>query len=211
MGWKEGALAAVLLLAGSGSMAQAAVAGGAEFVAARPSADAQYVARYVLDSGDHERRPFVIVDKKDARIYVFRANGTLAGATPVLLGSTVGDFSVPGVGQRTQQGRVGANERTTPAGRFLTQPGRNLQGEHVIWVDYASAFAIHRVRPGVSQRGRLARLATPTPDDNRASLGCVVVPVRFYETVVQPLLGRSRGVVYVLPETHSARDAFGAL
>jgi hypothetical protein len=32
------------------------------------------------------------------------------------------------------------------------------------------------------------------------SLGCVVVPVTFYADVVQPLLGRSRAVIYVLPE-----------
>ena len=30
--------------------------------------------------------------------------------------------------------------------------------------------------------------------------GCVVVPVAFYQAVVQPLLGSQRGVVYVLPE-----------
>ena len=42
--------------------------------------------------------------------------------------------------------------------------------------------------------------------DNRSTLGCVVVPVAFYLDVVEPLLGRSSGVVYVLPETGSVRD-----
>jgi hypothetical protein len=47
---------------------------------------------------------------------------------------------------------------------------------------------------------RARRLATPSPSDNRVSAGCVVVPVEFYATVVQPLLGLGRGVVYVMPE-----------
>jgi hypothetical protein len=29
--------------------------------------------------------------------------------------------------------------------------------------------------------------------------------------VVQPVMGRSRAVVYVLPETRSVRDVFGSL
>ena len=47
--------------------------------------------------------------------------------------------------------------------------------------------ATMRVRPGASLRSREARLASATPDDNRASLGCVGVPGAFYDTVVQPL------------------------
>ena len=117
---------------------------------------------------------------------------------------TIGDHTVEGVGERAQQGRVGKHERTTPAGRFESWPGRNHTGEHVIWADFDSAFAIHRLRPGPQYQDRVRRLATPTPRDNRASLGCVVVPVAFYLQQVEPLLGRSRSVVYVLPELGSA-------
>ena len=144
--------------------------------------------------------PFAIVDKQHARIHVFEAGGRLLASSAVLLGADRGDHSVPGVGQRAQTGEVARGERTTPAGRFLTQPGRNLQGEHVVWVDYASAFAIHRLRPGPALRQRQAQLVSATPDDNRASLGCVVVPVAFYASVVQPVLGQRRAVVYVRPE-----------
>ena len=65
--------------------------------------------------------------------------------------------------------------------------------------------------PSESQSQRLASLASATPADNRASLGCVVVPGAFYDTVVQPVLGRTRAVVYVLPETRPVRDVFGAV
>jgi hypothetical protein len=76
----------------------------------------------------------------------------------------------------------------------------------VIWVDYDSAFAIHRLRPGRSFKAREARLANGTPAERRVSYGCVVVPVRFYEDVVQRWLGQGRAVVYVLPESGSARE-----
>lgn len=209
MGWKAGAAA----LCAAWGLASGAVAGNAvskpDFQGLQPSPDARYVAQWALDSGDAAGKPFLIVDKQDARLYVFHPGGQLLASTPVLLGSAVGDHTVPGVGQRAQTGQLAPEERTTPAGRFLTQPGRNLKGEHVIWVDYASAFAIHRLRPGSSHARRTARLASATPGDNRESLGCVVVPVAFYLEVIQPLLGRARGVVYVLPETQRARHLFG--
>lgn len=182
-----------------------------DFGTHRASADAQHVARWVMGSVDHAGRPFAIVDKKDARIYVFEAGGRLAGASAALLGQARGDQSVPGVGERTQAGEVPLNERTTPSGRFVSEPGRNLDGDHVVWVDYATAFAIHRVRPGASRRAREARLASDTPRDNRVSLGCVVVPEAFYSDVVQPLLGIRRAVVYVLPEDRPVREMFDAL
>lgn len=183
----------------------------ADFETRKASPDARYVANWALETGDAAGRPFVIVDKKEARLHLFDATGLLLASTAVLLGSTVGDETVPGVGQRAQTSEVGPHERTTPAGRFLTMPGRNLMGEHVVWVDYASAFAIHRLRPGAAREQRALRLATRSPHDNRVSLGCVVVAVDFYEKVLMPLLGSRRGVVYVLPEGRSAREMFGSM
>jgi hypothetical protein len=183
--------------------------GRPDFGAQHASQDARYVAQWAMDSADHHGLPFAVIDKKDARVYVFDGNGRLSGATPALLGQAVGDLSIPGVGEHTQAGEVPPHERTTPAGRFVSAPGRNLSGEHVVWVDYAAAFAIHRLRAGASLRAREARLASATPEDNRASLGCVVVPAAFYDTVVQPMLGRSRAVVYVLPEMRPVRALFG--
>lgn len=183
----------------------------ADFGAHEASTDARYVTQWILESADHRGLPFAIVDKKDARIYVFDAGGQLSGVSAALLGQATGDSSAPGVGEHTQAGNIPFHERTTPSGRFVSKPGRNLGGDHVVWVDYAAAFSIHRVRPGAGQLRREARLASATPHDNRASLGCVVVPETFYSDVVQPLLGRNRGVIYVLPEERPARELFNAL
>jgi len=182
----------------------------ADFAGQAASADARYAASRVLSTSDHQGLPFVIVDKKDARIFVFGPDGQLRGASAALLGLASGDHSVPGIGAR-ELSRILPAERTTPAGRFLSQPGRNLQGEEVVWVKHSEGLAIHRLRRGSSLEQRAQRLASNTPDDNRISLGCVVVPVAFYQSVVAPVLGKNLSVVYVLPETFPVQALFGAL
>lgn len=173
-----------------------------------PEGEARRLLEWVTTTRDHQGLPFAIVDKKQARLYVYDSQGRLAGSAPAVLGSAWGDHTVPGVGERTQQGSVPANERTTPAGRFVANAGRNRSGENVVWVDYASAFAIHRVRPGRSQAARNAALASDSARDNRLSWGCVVVPVPFYLEVVERVLARSRSIVYVMPETRAVADMF---
>jgi hypothetical protein len=203
MGWVGKALGAMLWL-GVGLAPVLAQAARPDFGRYDASAQVRQRAKWVLQSGDHRGRPFAIVDKQQARLYVFDGRGRLAGASAALVGQAIGDRSAPLVGEHTRRGYVPVHERTTPAGRFISEPGRNLTGEHVVWVDYDAAFAIHQLRPGTSRRGREARLASATPRDNRASLGCVVVPAYFYAKVVRRLLGQGRGIVYVLPERRVA-------
>jgi len=107
----------------------------ADFGQASPSADARHIADWIADSRDNANADFIIVDKRDAKAYVFDAEARLRGASPVLLGSALGDDSVPGIGLRPIA-EVRPEERTTPAGRFVAERGRNLQGEDVVWVDY---------------------------------------------------------------------------
>ena len=163
------------------------------------SDDVRYVEHWIHDRRDDHGRPFVIVDKKAARIYVFGAGGKLVGASSTILGRSRGDVPVPGAGQK-DPAQLLPYERKTPAGRFESQPGRNLHGEPVVWVDYDTGIAIHRVRPGISQERRTASLATEDPNNKRLSLGCVVVPEDFFWSVVLPTVGNVHGTVYVLPE-----------
>lgn len=170
------------------------------------AADVGRFVATVVGTNDHQGLPFAVVDKRRARIHVFDAAGRWRGTSSVLLGETPGDTSAPQVGEHTQEGRVPVAERTTPAGRFLAQPGHNLQGEPIVWVDYDAAFAIHRVRPGASHALRVARLASPSAEGKRLSWGCVVVPVKFYLGTIARVLGNGRSVVYVLPEDGRAGD-----
>ena len=200
---KAAALAAAWLVAAGGAMA---APNAAQVQQQRPTAEARDMAQWVLRSRDAGGRPFLVVDKKAAQLYVFNPDGRMTAATPVLLGAARGDEGAPGVGKHAQSGTLPFEERTTPAGRFVTQPGRNIAGEAIVWMDYEQALAIHRLRPGRAHSMRAARLEKSDPADRRLSLGCVVVPVKFYLGVIEPLLGRRSGVVYVLPETQSARE-----
>lgn len=152
--------------------------------------------------------PWAVLDKKNARLYVFDPSGALLAASPVLLGSAIGDDSVPGIGDRPIAD-IRPFERTTPAGRFKTEPGTNLQGEDIVWVDYDAAISMHRVRPLKGQR-RLERLATPGAGDNRISYGCINVPAAFYDRWVRPGFGSAAGLLYVLPETRTVGAQFRA-
>lgn len=210
MVWMGHALAAALLAAASALPAAAAAprADTTKTTEAQLPAEAGKLHGWILKQRDHQGRPFAIVDKQGARLFVFDGSGRLRGETSALLGQAVGDDSAPDVGEHTQQGFVPVQERTTPAGRFVAEPGVNASGEKVIWVDYNAAFAIHRLRPGRSERARKERLASARPEDHRVSYGCVVVPVRFYTQVVQRWLGKGAAVVYVIPESGDASELF---
>ena len=163
------------------------------------SRDVQFAFSEVVKAQDHRGLPFSIVDKKSAQLFVFNGAGHLQGVAPVLLGLAPGDVgSAEPVGSDTQS--LPAARRTTPSGRFISEPGRNLSGEAIVWVDYTARLAIHRLRPTALSERRPERLASSTPDDNRITLGCVVVAPLFYDTVVAPVMGKGYGVVYVLPE-----------
>lgn len=192
---------------------QPAVAGQgtrrANFEQANASPDARHVAHWVVDSGDNGGKPFVIIDKRDAKVFVFDAAGQLRGDSPALLGLAIGDHSVPGIGTK-KLSAIRPEERTTPAGRFVANLDKNLKGDEILWVDYETAISLHRVVTGSAKERRAQRLASSSPSERRISYGCINIPVPFYVNVVSPVFTGTDGIVYVLPETRSAREVFGS-
>lgn len=182
----------------------------ADFDGHPASTDARLVANWIARSQDNRHLPFAILDKRDARVFVFDAGARLIDSSPVLLGAAPGDDSVVGIGKRPIA-EVRPEERTTPAGRFVSQPGRNASGEDVVWVDYNAAVSMHRVRPVDPKERRLERLASNDPTQRRISYGCINVPVAFFDGVVKPVLGTQRAVVYVLPETREVGATFASV
>lgn len=158
------------------------------------------IAEWAMESGDHDGLPFVVIDKVDARVYVFDAEGRLRGSSPALVGAARGDETVPGIGSRPIRD-IRPEERTTPAGRFTAVMGRGPKGEDILWVDYDNGLALHRVVTSVPAERRLQRLASNQPSERRITYGCINVPVAFYETVVGPTFAGTRGIVYILPES----------
>src|SRR6185369_13613029 len=149
----------------------------AEFGQVVPTPDVRHVANWTVYARDHQDKSFIIVDKKDARVYVFDPAGRLQASSPVLLGSGIGDKPIA---------QVLPEERTTPAGRFVAEIGMNMRGEDVVWVDYDAAVSMHRVLTSNPAERRLERLASPSVEDNRISYGCINLPRDFYEKVVGP-------------------------
>ncbi|WP_404976844.1 MULTISPECIES: hypothetical protein [unclassified Acidovorax] len=164
------------------------------------SPQAAQLVRWALQSGDAQGVPFAIVDKPDARLHVFDATGRWLGSAPVLLGSALGDTSAPGIGDKPLA-RIRPEERTTPAGRFASEPGRNTRGDDLVWIDYDAAVSLHRIRSVHPRERRQERLASPLASERRISNGCVNVANAFYDRVVAPTLGQTPGVVYVVPDT----------
>ncbi len=181
----------------------------AVFAHEQASRDVRHIADWVVDSGDNGGLPFVIIDKTDAKIFIFDASGRIRGAAPALLGLARGDDTVPGIGDR-ELSDIRPEERTTPAGRFGAELGMSPRGVDVVWVDYESGVSLHRVVTSNPREHRLERLATPTPADNRISYGCINVPAAFYNEVVNPSFTGTNGIVYVLPETRPIRQVFGS-
>jgi hypothetical protein len=179
----------------------------AEFHGTVASADTLSVANWIAASGDNEGMAFVIVDKKMARVYVFDAQAQLRGASPALMGSAVGDDTAPGVG-KLAIADVKPEQRTTPAGRFKAERGRNARGEDVVWIDYDNAVSMHRVVTQVASERRLERLASNSVDDKRISYGCINLPVAFYDQHIRPTFAAQPAMVYVLPEVKTVRQVF---
>jgi hypothetical protein len=175
--------------------------------ASSPMSDVHALTQWIIKTGDARGMGFVIIDKKDAKLYIFDATGRLRAATPVLLGGARGDDSVQGIGERLLAD-VKPEDRTTPAGRFVGERGHNARGEDVVWVDYEAGVSMHRVLTTDPAEKRLERLATPTSDDNRISYGCINIPTQFYEEFVRPMFAGQTAPIYVLPETRSLAEVF---
>ena len=183
--------------------------GRADFGQAQVSSEVRQVAHWAIDSKDNDGLPFVIVDKVNARVFVFDAHAVLQGTAPALLGLTRGDGAVAGIGDQ-KMSTIRPADRTTPAGRFVASLGRDPQGHDILWIDYDNAIALHRVVKGTPTERRAQRLASETAGDNRISYGCINVPVKFYEAWIRPAFLHSSGIVYILPEMRTAHEMFGS-
>jgi hypothetical protein len=151
--------------------------------------------------------PFIIIDKRDTRVFVFDGSGRLRGAAEALLGLALGDDSSPGIGSRPLSD-IAPEERTTPAGRYVAALGRNIDNQETLWIDFETALALHQVRgPGTRQR-RLVRLGVRSSLSRRITFGCINVTGAFYDEIVRRGFEGTSGVVYILPDTKTIDEVF---
>lgn len=164
------------------------------------------LAGWVVAARDSQGYPFAVIDKAAAQILVFGGDGRLRGAAPGLFGSAVGDHTAPGVAGFALR-EIPGRDRTTPAGRFVGGFGPSIDAGRVLWVDYDSAVSIHPTATGVPAERRAERLASPSPDDNRITHGCINVSPEFYEQIIRPTFERG-GVFYILPDEAPIAETF---
>ena len=167
------------------------------------------MAGWVLDSSDNRGVPFVIVDKSEAKVFVFGKSGEMLGNAWVLVGLAQGDDSVPGIGTMPLT-QITPDMRTTPAGRFVATIGHDLGKLDVLWVDYPTAVSLHRVINTNPAERRPERIVSGVPADHRISYGCINVPAQFFDSVVEPTFKDTHGIVYILPEVKDMRAVFPA-
>jgi hypothetical protein len=171
------------------------------------SPQVRHIAEWAVHSGDHQRLPFIVVDKINASAAAFDASGRLLRTTPVLLGIGVGDTFAPGVAQ-LEMHQTQPWQRITPAGRFFADEGRNLEKQRVLWVDYDAGIAIHKIPTKRTPQRRQERMVSPDPAEHRITYGCINVPAVFYDTVVRTHFRQKGGIVYVLPDTLPLKSVF---
>jgi hypothetical protein len=164
------------------------------------------LAGWVVATRDSQGYPFAIIDKAAAQLLVFGGDGRLRGAAPGLFGSAIGDHTAPGIAGLALR-EIPGRDRTTPAGRFVGGFGPSTDAGRVLWVDYDSAVSIHPTATGVPAERRVERLASPSPDDNRITHGCINVSPEFYKRIMRPTFKRG-GVFYILPDTVPLAEAF---
>jgi hypothetical protein len=171
------------------------------------SADVRRFANWVAMANDNGTHAFAILDKRQARVFLFDPDARLRADTPALLGAAHGDDTAPGIADKPLK-EVKPEEKTTPAGRFVAQVGESSsRHEDVVWVDYDAAVSMHRI---IKVRERLKAMATPDVNDNRMSFGCINLPDAFYEGQLRPAVDRWGLIVYVLPETRPLEQTFAS-
>lgn len=170
------------------------------------SGQAVELAGWVVATRNNQGYPFAIIDKGAAQILVFGADGRLRGAAPGLFGSAIGDHTAPGIAGLALR-EIPGRDRTTPAGRFVGGFGPSIDAGRVLWVDYDSAVSIHPMSTGAPAERRAERLASPSPDDNRVTHGCINVSPDFYDEIIRSTFNAG-GVFYILPDGASLAETF---
>jgi len=185
--------------------------------------DAAQYSKWVVAEKDNGGKPYVVADKQKGKVYLFDKGGDLIAESPALFGRAIGD-AIPERFLDRNYKPTEAERRNylqiTPSGRFdtnivETSSDYEREGYGMAWIDFANLklnkedkgwmTAFHQeYGPEKTRRSRL--LKTPTPDDNRASGGCVNLPKHFHDNILLPALSQG-GVAYIMPEDEDARAA----
>ena len=142
---------------------------------------------------------YAVVDKKNAKIYVYSLNGSLVFSEEVLVGIKASDEKTKWTeyNDRNHQGSY-----TTGAGVFTIGQPKNGDyyaknyNNHILQIEGQNVFAIHQVPNNLNERYK--KFNTGNPLDRRVSQGCVNMRQSDYLTLTKWMKPTCK--VYVLPE-----------
>ena len=171
------------------------------------STQAQAAYQRLAPLAQQEGKGFMIVDKANSTLHLFRKDGSHIASDTVLTGATQADFFTPDRAMAQRAADVSANDRVTPAGLFTAKLFRQSNAEGMplgLMLKDAqgktSMVAIHTTvldnRLQDLAEGRLA-----------VTLGCVSVDPEFYRTQILPDIDALvDNFVFVLPYDATQMD-----
>ena len=92
----------------------------ANFNGERKSEDARHLADWVVDSGDHHGMPFAILDKVEARVFVFDPRRTTLWCSPCSARAWEKVMTSVPVSVTRNLSEIHPKDRITQAGRFVS-------------------------------------------------------------------------------------------
>lgn len=174
----------------SNPLAAQTVPGSQQDRATAMSDQARFVVNYMQAAGNET---LVVMDKNNGELLVID-NGNVVMRSPALYGKGKGED-------------VNKDPSTTPAGIFAMREysvsTKDYQGGRALgFLNVKNdSYIIHPTYQHFRSQQRDERLASPTPDDNAISFGCINVPYAFYDSMVPYLkekaIIRQSGAGYV--------------
>jgi hypothetical protein len=142
---------------------------------------------------------FMVADKPNGMLHIFKEDGSHFISDATLYGKDKGDVM-------EAKSSLEGGAKITPAGKFTMKesPADYAGKTSLILVeskDYSGYIAVHAADVSTLSERRLARLETPTAEDNRISYGCINTKHQTFINDIKPnIASLDGGLIFVLPD-----------
>lgn len=145
---------------------------------------------------------FMIVDKQNSKLHMFRADGTHIASDTVLTGATREDVLTEE--RKAAQSVEAIQQKATPAGLFTTKLFRqtNMKGQPLglMLNDKNGQSNFVAIHVSSAKQARTSALKSAALEDNAITTGCVTTSPDFYQTKMLPDIDQFvDNLVFVIP------------
>ena len=171
----------------------------ADFTGADHSPFASLTANWIMATGAHRGRSFIVADKEGGKLYAFDGKGKLVGDSPALYGEAMKDKLTDAQMSKSME-QVTAEDKITPSGHWNLQLEQHPEYGPALRFGGGNGLGIHAVYLGTPSENRSQKLATPTAADNYVTYGCINVPEEFAADTLAPHFASEAGhALFILP------------